>query len=434
MSTSTGREGVPAAAPATAVAAESPSAVASGDAVGAAVAMHAPGVREPTPPTWNPQPEPSRARKAVRALRWLPGFLFQRVARARRATSPAHLVIAVADHFEPAFAPRMYGFETSECEQEARVERWCRLSRATSDEFRDVNGFPFVHTYFLPAEEWYPSVVERLASFARAGHGELEVQLHHGVTAPDTAERTRATLETFRDVLVAHGCLSRWNDAGPPRYGFVHGNWALANSNDGRCCGVDSEFQLLEETGCYADFTLPSAPSPAQVGKSNSMYECTGEFAAAAPHRFGRDLAVGRPPERFPLVVQGPLGVYLPRGEGDRRILPRVENGEISRTYQPTPQRIDAWRRAAISVEGRPDWVFIKLHTHGLEGTDFDTLVGPQRRALLTALRSYAREGGHTLHYVTAREMVNIALAACDGHDGNPADYRDYRLRLVSPR
>jgi hypothetical protein len=35
---------------------------------------------------------------------------------------------------------------------------------------------------------------------------------------------------------------------------------------------------------------------------------------------------------------------------------------------------------------------------------------------------------------VTAREMVNIALAACDGHDGNPADYRDYRLRLVSPR
>jgi hypothetical protein len=29
--------------------------------------------------------------------------------------------------------------------------------------------------------------------------------------------------------------------------------------------------------------------------------------------------------------------------------------------------------------------------------------------------------------------MVNIVLAACDGRDGNPGDYRDYRLRLLRP-
>jgi hypothetical protein len=30
---------------------------------------------------------------------------------------------------------------------------------------------------------------------------------------------------------------------------------------------------------------------------------------------------------------------------------------------------------------------------------------------------------------VTTREMVNIALAACDGKEGNPGHYRDYRFK-----
>jgi hypothetical protein len=32
------------------------------------------------------------------------------------------------------------------------------------------------------------------------------------------------------------------------------------------------------------------------------------------------------------------------------------------------------------------------------------------------------------LHYVTAREMFNIAMAAMEGKSGNPAEYRDYVL------
>ena len=37
---------------------------------------------------------------------------------------------------------------------------------------------------------------------------------------------------------------------------------------------------------------------------------------------------------------------------------------------------------------------------------------------------------GYCVHFVTAREMVNIALAACDGNSGNPGKYRDYRFQL----
>ena len=32
------------------------------------------------------------------------------------------------------------------------------------------------------------------------------------------------------------------------------------------------------------------------------------------------------------------------------------------------------------------------------------------------------------LHYVTAREMYNIAIAAMEGKSGDPNEYRDYRL------
>jgi hypothetical protein len=32
------------------------------------------------------------------------------------------------------------------------------------------------------------------------------------------------------------------------------------------------------------------------------------------------------------------------------------------------------------------------------------------------------------LHYVSAREMFNVALAAMDGKTGDPAEYRDYSL------
>ena len=68
-----------------------------------------------------------------------------------------------------------------------------------------------------------------------------------------------------------HGLLSRDRYTGEVGYGFIHGNWALDNSRpDGRMCGVDNELDVLRETGCYADFTLPSAPSPTQTRKINS--------------------------------------------------------------------------------------------------------------------------------------------------------------------
>jgi hypothetical protein len=111
--------------------------------------------------------------------------------------------------------------------------------------------------------------------------------------------------------------------------------------------------------------------------------------------------------------------------------LPRIENGEITANNPPTMQRLELWCNTAIRVENRPDWLFVKLHCHGMIPEDTRALLGLPMQRFLSALIEEGRgHGRYRTHFVTAREMVNIILAACDGRDGNPGLYRDYRFRV----
>src|SRR5262245_10376096 len=289
---------------------------------------------------------------------------------------PLHLMLAVADHFEPSFIPDApSGIYASMDEQERRLDEWGRAYPTVAGPYRDADGYPLRHTYFFPAEQCEKALVQRLVEHCQAGWGEIEIHLHHGITSPDTGGNTRKALVEFRDTLAAHGCLSTWNGQGLPRYAFVHGNWALANSAGGRYCGVDEEMQILAETGCYADFTLPSAPDPAQTAKINSIYECTLPLDRRAPHRRGRDLRQGRPPTVLPLIVQGPLAIRPTRR--DDWFAPSIENGELTTRRPPTLNRLRLWRNVGITVKGRPDWIYIKLHCHGMDPGDRAAMLGP---------------------------------------------------------
>jgi hypothetical protein len=367
-------------------------------------------------------------------LKWLPAYVLQRCVRRRPSVYPIHLIIGVADHFEPAIEPDVLGYYVDRAEQERRLERWNLHYPAAVEPWPDDDGRPFRHTYFYPAEQYDAGLIDRLVNHCRAGWGEIEIQLHHGVEVPDSSENTRRTLLQFRDALAMRGCLSRLDGIGPPRYAFVHGNWALANSAQGRCCGVDNEMEILADTGCYADFTLPSAPSPAQIAKINALYECSGPLNRNAPHRRGRDLQCGRPPKTYPLVIQGPLMVNFGRRKYGWSF-PGIENGELTAVNPPTMRRLRLWQEAAITVLGRPDWLFIKLHCHGMDPRHEQATFGAPIQDFLRDLTERRLDKhGYRLHFVTAREMVNIALAACDGHDGNPGQYRDYRLKLIGSR
>lgn len=375
----------------------------------------------------------SKSAKLWHTLRWLPSFVLQRLARRGPGRSQVDLIFALADHFEPGILPEAPGQAAPLHEQERRLERWCREYPQALTEFRDSDGYPFRHTFFYPAEQYQQELIEGIAAHCQAGWGELEIHLHHGITAPDTSENTRHVLSEYRDTLVRHGCLSRWQGSGPPRYAFVHGNWALANSAQGRFCGVDDEMQILAETGCYADLTMPSAPSRAQVAKINSLYECVLPLQQRAPHRKGRNLRCGHAPQVFPLIVQGPLLLTLRKR---RSALPRpvIENAELAGANPATSGRLRLWKQAAVCVQGRPDWIFIKLHCHGMDPRDEAAMFGPPMQRFLGELIAAARgDGACRLHFTTAREMVNIILAACDDQQGDPGKYRDYRFRLITP-
>ena len=317
----------------------------------------------------------------------------------------------------------------------------------------------------------------------------MEAHLHH---RNDTEDGLRRKLVEFRDRLSGrHGLLGR-DGQGRTRFGFIHGNWALCNSRpDGDWCGVNGELGVLRSAGCYADFTFPSAPSPTQPRMVNAIYRamdapgrprgcdrgrevtqygsvnygaaprdpavCGASLALATPSAWSREREIGGrsalSPAHLPLLpgkpaggashsdtpilpysdtsslmlITGPLALDWRRRKAG--ILPRLENGAITAAHPPTIWRARLWARQHIHVEGRPDWVFVKVYTHGGVEENTELLLGAGMRGLHEILSSQFTDGqGWALHYVTAREMYNIVRAAEDGKKGNPGDYRDYEV------
>jgi len=66
-----------------------------------------------------------------------------------------------------------------------------------------------------------------------------------------------------------------------------------------------------------------------------------------------------------------------------------------------------------------------------MDPTQKDAVIGGAFQQFLEALVGGAGARKETLHFVSAREMANIILAACEGKDGNPGEYRDYRYKRL---
>ena len=369
------------------------------------------------------------------SLPWLMRYPAWRLSERLRSLSSGdaskHLLITVSNHFEPGWTSQS-GVLADLPTQMKRVKSWKRTAQQTGDAVRDADGKPFQHTNFYPGEQYQRDLLNEIADLQSQGYGEVEVHWHHGVKAPDTSANFRKVLTEFRDCLAEeHGCLSKFDATDIPRYGFVHGNFALANSrgND-YCCGIDDEMQILLETGCYADFTLPSFPWPSQVPQINSIYTCGHPLNAPVPHRDGPALTVNQKPP-LPVIFNGPLVMDWSRRKKGLPV-PRIEDGVLTANCTFNRHRLDLWRNANIAITGRPDWVFIKLYCHGFFPGDEEATLGAQARRFWTeVLEESERTKEFQVHFVSTREMFNIALAATDGLAGNPGQYRDYKLRQV---
>ena len=331
--------------------------------------------------------------------RWLvPYFRTRHLRRDRLPDEPVNVYLAVCDHYEP----RRGGVPMAKAR--ARVEEWIDKYPVLFERFRDSAGNPPQHTFFYPQDEYEPELVERVAGLCRRGFGDVEIHLHHD---RDTADGFRDKIVAFKTALHdRHGLLRRDPASGQITYGFIHGNWALDNSrSDGRWCGVTNELDVLVETGCYADFTMPSAPSETQTRMINSIYWAVGRPGRSKSHDYGVPVGSAPKPDRGLLMVQGPLLLDWSRPKFG--FLPRIENGNLQKSQPPTRSRLDLWLRAGVPHPFDPTGVVVKLHTHGVHEPNQEVLLGPAMVELHEELaRRAVTDKYFRFFYVTAANLA----------------------------
>jgi hypothetical protein len=118
------------------------------------------------------------------------------------------------------------------------------------------------------------------------------------------------------------------------------------------------------------------------------------------------------------MIFQGPSVINWQRG--------RVESAAVESFDLPAPDRLEPWLRANVHVHGRPEWVFVKLHTHGMQSQD--SFLGPALDETFAAMVDVWNQPPFRLHFVTAREAYNIVKAAEAGCAGDAGQYRDFLI------
>jgi hypothetical protein len=355
---------------------------------------------------------------------FLPDYLRWELAQvtAPRAKAPTHLFVLFADHFEPndvaALAAGGAPAQAAEAEAARRVREWGARYASMASRHADSRGRPPQHTWFYPGEQHAPAVLDELKTLVEHGFGEVEMHFHHeGDTEATFTPRFRKAIIDMQK----HGFLISTD--GQTHFAFVHGNFAL-DSGTPRYCGLTEELRILRELGCFADFTFPSVYLDSQPPSVNSIFAAQDD---PQPKSYRR---------QFPLtalsggaadlmIFEGPL-VFAPSSNW-RRLFLDLDDGDVHPGMPASPDRIERWIRANVHVAERPDWVFIKLFAHGISTpAEADAVVGPEFDALLTVLEQRYNDGSrYVLHYVTARQAYNLAMAAASGKKGGPDAYLD---------
>jgi len=338
---------------------------------------------------------------------WIISYARQQLTRPSKSFPDKHIYVCLADHHEP------YLGNVDKEKAHSRVKRWLSNYPAVALKHTDSDGRHPQHSYFYPEEEYDEWVMEQIRTLCDAGLGDVDIHLHHD---NDTAENLTQTLNNFKKLLhERHGFL-RKNEAGEIVYGFIHGNWALDNSRpDGKWCGVDNEIEVLLNTGCVYDMTMPSAPSDTQTSTINSIY-LAKEKGHCKSHNEGSTLKVGDSIHSDELLmIQGPLA--LDWNNRKLGLVPRIDAGEISYDAPPKERRLKLWEDCSVSVQGADEHIFIKLHTHGLDDDNSTMFFDKQGfETLWTALENrYKNQPGCSLHYVTAWEMYEKITALAEG-------------------
>lgn len=349
-----------------------------------------------------------------RGLRyWLPYYLLNKIRRRERTNSsePVHLFICIVDHFEPFTDGADFKTALS------RVQAWCSEYPAFANRHRDAEGRPLQHTWFYPPhhdQQMLPYLVE----LCQQGYGEIEMHLHHNRMEPfpDTSESLREKILQCIEDYGKYGIFRQ--PEGKPRFAFIHGDWSLDNSGGDHLCGVNDELTILRECGCYADFTFPTL-NKSQPAMANALYYAVDDQTRPKSYNHGIPVVQGKKaPDTGLMIVQGILGI---RYDVQKRLKFAIEYSDLDLNDPPSPNRVDYWVKNALTVRGKPNWKFIKLHTHGAPEFRWGCNFGKSADSAFSYLeKAYNDNKRYVLHYVTAREVYNYIKKVELGQFLNP--------------
>jgi hypothetical protein len=310
-----------------------------------------------------------------------------------------HYIFTMVDHYEP-------GFDSSTAILASK--NWLNKFEPIANRHFDSYGNNFKYSWFYPYDQANDDVIKRLIKTTQKGFGEIEFHWHH----------PKYTNNTFREALSEaigwfnkHGLMISDKPNAKPNFAFIHGNWALDNSLS--VCGVDNEIDILQEFGGYMDMTFSTIGQDSQpFHKINQLYHVV-DTPDSKSYESGQEAIFNKVNDDF-LIFQGPLNFSLDLS---------IEYGAVENYALPTPKRIRKWMDSNIHVNGKPEWVFIKVYSHGIQS---DAIINSHLDSMLSDLYEEVDARSAKLHFMTAREAYNVVKAVEAGLSGNPEEYRDF--------
>lgn len=111
-------------------------------------------------------------------------------------------------------------------------------------------------------------------------------------------------------------------------------------------------------------------------------------------------------------MITGPVGLRF-----GRRLMPRVETGEIAGYDLPTPARVRQWFDVAPTIGND---LFIKLYTHGAQERNSDPLLKDGFSNMYRWLAEEAERRSIEIHWATAWQMYQAVNALIEGREPVP--------------
>jgi hypothetical protein len=338
---------------------------------------------------------------------WVPHYLHDIVAGRHVSDSigeATDLVFVFVDHHEHPFP---------EAEARASAQSWMRDYRKTVGGITDDYGRPFQYTWFYPFDGGRtPVALLDVNDLVYDGLGEIEFHWHNNEVSN---EQFNPNLKRGIAFFQGIGAMRGYGPEGRTAFGYIAGNWALDNGLK-RKPGASRELDHLKAAGCYADFTF-SNTSISQPPIYSSIYYAQDDDRAQS-YDHGTPARVGARGQGF-MIFEGPSSIDLKRRT--------IELGIAEAWYgSDWDHRVSEWFENAPIVQGRPQWRFVKVYTHGVQSREM--ILSEKFRRLPLALKAFAKQRGVRLHFATAREAYNMVRAAEDGKQGDPQQFLDYEI------